>query len=142
MQLQLQQKHIEAAIRDFISKAGITFSVDEINFTAGRGKDGLTAAVDLEDPFTSLLDQASEAPEGPQTVQGNPANQVPNEVAKPEPVKEAAKPAPAKKPEPAAEAPPFSAEEAADKVEAPKQEEAKPEAEPEKPKRKAGALFG
>ena len=59
MQMQLKQAHIEAAIRDFVTKAGIQFPVDEISFTAGRGKDGLTATIELEDPFAALLDKAS-----------------------------------------------------------------------------------
>lgn len=60
MQISLKQSHIEAAIRDFVAKAGITFDVDEINFTAGRGKDGLIATVDLEDPFSAMLDKVAD----------------------------------------------------------------------------------
>lgn len=59
MQIQLKQQHIEAALRDFVAKAGITFEVDEINFTAGRGKDGLTATVEMADPFSAMLDKVA-----------------------------------------------------------------------------------
>lgn len=52
MQITLKQSHIEQALRDYVAKAGITFNVDDISFTAGRGKDGLTAAIELEDPFS------------------------------------------------------------------------------------------
>lgn len=52
MQISLKQSHIEQALRDYVAKAGITFNVDDINFTAGRGKDGLIAAIELEDPFS------------------------------------------------------------------------------------------
>ena len=51
MQITLKQAHIEAAIRDYVAKAGITFPVDSIDFTASRGKDGMTATVEMEDPF-------------------------------------------------------------------------------------------
>ena len=51
MQISLKQAHIEAAIRDYVAKAGITFPVDSIDFTASRGKDGMTATVEMEDPF-------------------------------------------------------------------------------------------
>jgi hypothetical protein len=69
MQITLKQSHIEAAIRDFVAKAGITFDVDEINFTAGRGKDGLIATVDLEDPFSAMLDKVADgAPAKPKAI--------------------------------------------------------------------------
>lgn len=59
MQISLKQAHIEAAIRDFVAKAGIQFPVDTIDFTASRGKDGMTATIELEDPFSTLLDSAA-----------------------------------------------------------------------------------
>lgn len=60
MQITLKQAHIEAAIRDYVAKAGITFPVDSIDFTASRGKDGMTATVEMEDPF--LIDPTPVAP--------------------------------------------------------------------------------
>lgn len=66
MQMTLKQAHIEAAIRDFVAKAGITFPVEEMNFTAGRGKDGLTATIDMADPFSALLDGAVSEKEAPE----------------------------------------------------------------------------
>ena len=65
MQITLKQFHIEAALRDYVVKAGISFPVDEINFTAGRGEAGLTATVQLEDPFLAaeMAHEASQADE-------------------------------------------------------------------------------
>jgi len=81
MQLTLTQRHIEVAIRKFVAAAGITFDVDEINFTAGRGKDGLTATVEMADPFSALLDDAASG----ETPKAKPAKKA---EPKPEPVKE------------------------------------------------------
>lgn len=63
MQITLNQQHIEAAIKDYMTKAGMTFEVESIDFTAGRGKTGLTASVEMEDPFSHMLpDQNNDAP--------------------------------------------------------------------------------
>lgn len=88
MQITLKQSHVEAAIRDYVAKAGITFPVDDINFTAGRGKDGLTATVEMEDPFA--VDAAPSSNAKPAKVEKTePAFASAPVKAKPEPVEEA-----------------------------------------------------
>jgi outer membrane biosynthesis protein TonB len=61
MQITLKQSHIESAVRAYVAKAGIAFPVDEISFTAGRGKDGMTATIEMQDPFSIEEEDAPQA---------------------------------------------------------------------------------
>lgn len=94
MQITLKQFHIEAAIRDYVTKAGITFDVEEISFTAGRGKDGMTATVELEDPFLAAEaeHEVAQSADAPKSIKAC----VKREEAVDTPPKEAAKGAAAK----------------------------------------------
>lgn len=92
MQITLKQSHVEAAIRDYVAKAGITFPVDDINFTAGRGKDGLTATVEMEDPFAVDAAPSSSTGKTVKVEKTEPAftsSATASVKAKPEPVEEA-----------------------------------------------------
>lgn len=62
MQITLTQQHIEAAIHDYMAKAAMKFEVESIDFTAGRGKTGLTATVEMEDPFSPMFSTAGAKP--------------------------------------------------------------------------------
>ncbi len=139
MQIQLKQQHIEAAVRAYVAKAGIQFPVEEINFTAGRGKDGLTATIEMEDPFLA------DVPEPVRTSKPKPAatrtmeargneNAMPSEPAE-EPVPEAETPDP--EPEAKTEEPPFVPDETQEEeaFQAPEPETKAPE------KKKAASLF-
>ena len=148
MQITLKQQHIETAIKAYVAKAGIAFPVEEINFTAGRGSAGMTATIDVEDPFA--LDTPDDAPQiddtrpqasKPKAVANvSKVNDKPKALSKtaPEPVTENADPTP----DPAAddtppeatktEEPPFTTDE---------NEEAGEAAELPEPKPKA-SLFG
>lgn len=51
MKIHLKQKEIEAALRGYIAKQGITLAgrTLEIDFTSGRSGNGLTADISIED---------------------------------------------------------------------------------------------
>lgn len=127
MQITLNQQHLEAAVKAYVAKAGIVFPVEDVNFTAGRGRDGMTATVNVEDPFAAVgNDSDSNTPEPAKASKG-PNVSTPQKA---EPVKEAkSEPAPKEEPkaevkdEPKQEAPAFSPdEEEASAAEEPKAE--------------------
>ncbi len=143
MQITLKQEHIEAAVRAYVAKAGIAFPVEDIDFTAGRGKSGLTATIEVQDPFAG--------PSVPQMAEGEGSSEDQEAAPEAKPaktekvekaVKPKAEPKPLSKVEtlPAAEeapeqpaeditpedaAPPFDGgQEAQEAIEPPKQEKA------------------
>lgn len=128
MQIQLKQSHIEAAIRAYVAKAGIQFPVDEINFTAGRGKDGLTATIEMEDPFVDDV---------PAPVGKTPRKAKPEPAPEPEAI---AEPEPEPVPETGEQAPPFDPDEEDDGVAA--EADAKADAPVQAAKPKGASLFG
>lgn len=128
MQITLKQAHIESAVRAYVAKAGIAFPVDEISFTAGRGKDGMTATIEMQDPFTVEGEEDTpkaqpkrESVAAKETGFGNKPKKEAAAEKEPEPVAEEKvpeeQPAPEPEPEevpeevPAKAAPPFSPEE-------------------------------
>lgn len=68
MKIHLKQKEIEAALRGYIAKQGITLAgrTLEIDFTSGRSGNGLTADISIEDAGIPGFDNdAQDAPETP-----------------------------------------------------------------------------
>ena len=55
MQITFKQPELEEAIRDYVSKCGITGAVGEISFTAGRGDSGVTTEVEVASRTTLAL---------------------------------------------------------------------------------------
>lgn len=98
MQITLKQAHIEAAVKAYVARAGIQFPVDNIDFTAGRGSAGLTATIEMEDPFL-IEDEPAPAPAKPKA------------QAKKEEPKPVSKQAGDVEPEPEAKEPDFAGEE-------------------------------
>ncbi|WP_289100968.1 hypothetical protein [uncultured Marinobacter sp.] len=96
IQIQLSQADIEAAIRDYLVKVGMTSPVDTINFTVSRkGGQTIEAGIDLS-PEEASTAPVTEAPK-------EPVKRAPK--AKAEPI-QAPDPAEAE-PEPAVTEPPF-----------------------------------
>ncbi len=132
MQITLKQQHVEAAIKAYVAKAGIQFPVENIDFTNGRGKDGLTATIEMEDPF--LDDVPAPTRSQPKASKPGPVEEPEPEPAK-EPVPEAETPDP--EPEAKTEEPPFVPDETQEEeaFQAPEPETKAPE------KKKAASLF-
>lgn len=68
MKIHLKQKEIEAALRGYIAKQGITLAgrTLEIDFTSGRSGNGLTADISIEDAgIPGYESDAQEEPEAP-----------------------------------------------------------------------------
>lgn len=121
MIITLKQQHIEAAIKAYVAKAGIAFPIEEVNFTAGRGKDGMTATIEMQDPFAELLDAAIEPEPAKKETTKKAETKKKESRAEPEPAQDkdedededalVEEQIAAEKPSPFDEAPPFSAEE-------------------------------
>ena len=47
MQIHLKEADLKTAVKDFIKKMGVSRPVDEIDFTATRGADGVLTTVEL-----------------------------------------------------------------------------------------------
>jgi hypothetical protein len=62
MQIALKQKEIEAAIKGFISKQGISLNGKEIKmvFTSGRKDNGISVEIDIEDDGTVKAEEPEE----------------------------------------------------------------------------------
>lgn len=141
MQITLKQQHVEAAIKAYVAKAGIQFPVENIDFTNGRGKDGLTATIEMEDPFLADVPEPVSKPK-PATTRTMEArgseNSMPTESKKepaPEPEQvETPDPEPEAK-EDQKEEPAFVPDETEEAFEAPEPETKAPE------KKKASSLF-
>lgn len=139
MQITLKQQHVEAAIKAYVAKAGIQFPVENIDFTNGRGKDGLTATIEMEDPFLADVPEPVGKPRAEKPAPMPDTNKTPE--PKQEPVRdseesETPEPEPETK-ETQKEEPPFVPDET-------KEEEAfqAPEPETKAPeKKKASSLF-
>ena len=55
MQIQLSQSELEAAVRDYVRKSGITRPVGDINFTATRGDNpGIQTTIDISEVGVEL----------------------------------------------------------------------------------------
>lgn len=133
MQITLKQQHVEAAIKAYVAKAGIQFPVENIDFTNGRGKDGLTATIEMEDPF--LVDVPEPVGKTPRSQSFSKRETVaaeePKEESAPEPEQTEA---PEPEPEAKTEEPPFVPDET-------KEEEAFEAPAPAPEKKKASSLF-
>ena len=57
MQIQLNQSEIEEALSTYMSRLGISSSIDSIDFTAGRGSTGISATIEL----SSAINQTKSA---------------------------------------------------------------------------------
>lgn len=55
MQIQLNQQEIEEAVTDFVAKQGFDLTCKEVTvaFTAGRGSNGITADIDIQNVQTN-----------------------------------------------------------------------------------------
>lgn len=47
MQIQMKQRELELAVRDYIAKCGIARPIGTISFTASRGDDGVVTEVEI-----------------------------------------------------------------------------------------------
>lgn len=56
MQIQLNQQEIEEAVTDFVAKQGFDLTSKEVTvaFTAGRGSNGITADIDIQNIQTNI----------------------------------------------------------------------------------------
>lgn len=78
MKIHLKQKEIEAALRGYIAKQGITLAgrTLEIAFTSGRSGNGLTADISIEDAGIPGFDgNDDEAPDTAVSEEDDAANQ-------------------------------------------------------------------
>lgn len=133
MQITLKQQHVEAAIKAYVAKAGIQFPVENIDFTNGRGKDGLTATIEMEDPF--LADVPEPVGKTPRASSFSKRETVAADEPKEEPAPEPDEtPEPEAKTETKKEEPPFVPDES-------KEEEAFEAPTPAPEKKKASSLF-
>lgn len=119
MQITLNQQHLEAAVKAYVAHAGIKFPVEDVNFTAGRGKDGMTATINVQDPFTldvpATTPRADEASDNVRTMEARssaPQKAETKPAPKTDPKREPEVSEPVSNAEPAKqEAPAFSPEE-------------------------------
>lgn len=61
MQIQMKQRELELAVRDYIAKCGIARPIGTISFTASRGDDGVVTEVEILAVGVSIEEALAEA---------------------------------------------------------------------------------
>ncbi len=77
MQIQLNQSDIDLAVRQYITRMGITRDVDEIKFSTYRNDGSLSvkAEIELSDPDAPALTAVPSRPEPVEVPKEKPANE-------------------------------------------------------------------